>query len=453
MSGRDGGEVTVSSYIVRLVRDHASAPLWSAAPAPREAPVEPDATARREALQGCLESAARDAGLGGVILREAVEQTIERGRTRTSQYRRSLSGGPTTLKLEDVPTLPSVGRADLAARPEAFVPDDQDLAGMAIVRAPIPGAPAALVPQDAFAPLAEVTILLAALRRRGISIELAPDLLALVRIDRGAAGDGARPRDAAARPSEGPAWPDPEAPLAGPAWPSAEGTPADAPAEPAPARVPAASTVSKEATEAGSTSGRLDGSGALSLRAVEAVSAVVGAPPMLGGAGFLRFDLSPKTWRHTHDPVRLLAAFAPAVVAGTTAALEEMVARAEDLQRGHGAGAPRMRVKAVLVTGGALTRPLRERIEKAFTAPAIEWYGVPEAGPIAYGCPAGRGLHVLPPDLLVESHRDTGELALTGGRNRFLPLVRYRPGDRGKVEAGPCSCGDRSPRIVGLERA
>jgi phenylacetate-CoA ligase len=44
-----------------------------------------------------------------------------------------------------------------------------------------------------------------------------------------------------------------------------------------------------------------------------------------------------------------------------------------------------------------------------------------------------------------------GELAVTGGRNPFLPLLRYRTGDWGRLDFSPCACGDPMPRILQLE--
>ena len=40
---------------------------------------------------------------------------------------------------------------------------------------------------------------------------------------------------------------------------------------------------------------------------------------------------------------------------------------------------------------------------------------------------------------------------MTGGRNPFLPLLRYRTGDWGRLDDAPCACGDPMPRIVALE--
>ena len=43
------------------------------------------------------------------------------------------------------------------------------------------------------------------------------------------------------------------------------------------------------------------------------------------------------------------------------------------------------------------------------------------------------------------------EIAVTGGRNPFLPLLRYRTGDWGRLDFGRCPCGDPMPRILDLE--
>jgi hypothetical protein len=44
-----------------------------------------------------------------------------------------------------------------------------------------------------------------------------------------------------------------------------------------------------------------------------------------------------------------------------------------------------------------------------------------------------------------------GEITVSGGRNIFAPLVRYRTGDFGRLELAPCPCGDAMPRLLDLE--
>jgi phenylacetate-CoA ligase len=104
---------------------------------------------------------------------------------------------------------------------------------------------------------------------------------------------------------------------------------------------------------------------------------------------------------------------------------------------------------------------LRARLSVRFDAPVIDWYSLTETGPIGYACPLGGGAyHVLSHDLFVEVLGPTGvavpeevrgEIVVTGGRNPFLPLLRYRTGDWGRIERAPCACGDPMPRIVALD--
>jgi phenylacetate-CoA ligase len=90
----------------------------------------------------------------------------------------------------------------------------------------------------------------------------------------------------------------------------------------------------------------------------------------------------------------------------------------------------------------------------------IDWYSLVETGPIAYICPRGDGYHVLPHDIYVEALRpdgtacapsERGEITVTGGRNPFAPLVRYRTGDWGRLDYSACACGDPAVRILDLE--
>jgi phenylacetate-CoA ligase len=88
----------------------------------------------------------------------------------------------------------------------------------------------------------------------------------------------------------------------------------------------------------------------------------------------------------------------------------------------------------------------------------IDWYSLTETGPLGYACPQGHGYHWLPHDVHLETldgnGRPTtgiGEITVTGGRNPFIPLLRYRTGDWGRIDFTPCSCGDPMPRLMELE--
>lgn len=95
-----------------------------------------------------------------------------------------------------------------------------------------------------------------------------------------------------------------------------------------------------------------------------------------------------------------------------------------------------------------------------FDCPVIDFYGATEVGPIAAKLPGAPGHVLLLPDLFVEVLDDdgmpvpdgtVGELTFTGGRNPYLPLVRYRSSDRGAL--GTCTLADgRKARVIlGLE--
>jgi phenylacetate-CoA ligase len=105
----------------------------------------------------------------------------------------------------------------------------------------------------------------------------------------------------------------------------------------------------------------------------------------------------------------------------------------------------------------SLTKSLKQQLEEKFSCPVIDWYSLNETGPIGYTCSENNGYHVIPDDLFIEilnpdgTPAQRGEVVVTGGRNPFLPLLRYRTGDWGELDFTPCVCGDNSPRIVNLE--
>ncbi len=91
------------------------------------------------------------------------------------------------------------------------------------------------------------------------------------------------------------------------------------------------------------------------------------------------------------------------------------------------------------VTLDESNRPFLER----FGCPIIDWYSCTETGPIAFKNPAGHW-RFISPDLHVEvidEHGKVlppgveGDIAVTGGRNPYLPLLRYLTGDRAVLAA------------------
>jgi phenylacetate-CoA ligase len=166
-------------------------------------------------------------------------------------------------------------------------------------------------------------------------------------------------------------------------------------------------------------------------------------------AGFAKLNLRQTEWPREGSQARYLESFTPQLLTGDPISFAEMVRL--DLQA---------RPLALISTSVAMSTTLKENLKRRYHAPVIDWYSLVETGPIAYSCPHGEGYHVLPPDIHVETLRadgtsckpeERGEITVTGGRNPFAPLVRYRTGDWGRLDFSSCACGDPSPRILNLE--
>jgi len=170
----------------------------------------------------------------------------------------------------------------------------------------------------------------------------------------------------------------------------------------------------------------------------------------LNGAGFIKLNILAENWNDTAEQDRYINDMAPVFLSGDPCAFYAYMKRGLTY-----------RPKAVLSTAITLEAPLRKKMEDYFRCPVIDFYSMNETGPIAYGCPHDPSVfHLLPTDLFIEALDDRGRpagegrsggLAVTGGRNPFVPLLRYMTGDRGAVHYGPCPCGDPMPRIKDLQ--
>jgi phenylacetate-CoA ligase len=167
-------------------------------------------------------------------------------------------------------------------------------------------------------------------------------------------------------------------------------------------------------------------------------------------AGFAKVNLTRSEWPDEEAPRRFFAELAPALLTGDPISFAELVARGVVV-----------RPRAVVTTAVAMSDALRKRLTVHLRAPVIDWYSLTETGPIGYACPRGGGAyHVVSSDLFVEAvdlrgrpvrAGERGEITVTGGRNPFLPLLRYRTGDWGRLDFSPCPCGDPMPRLAALE--
>jgi phenylacetate-CoA ligase len=167
------------------------------------------------------------------------------------------------------------------------------------------------------------------------------------------------------------------------------------------------------------------------------------------GAGFAKINIRDTEWPGEGSQQRYFARFAPHLLTGDPVSFSEMMRL--DLPA---------RPIALVSTSVEMSPTLKERLRARYRAPVIDWYSLVETGPIGYFCPRGGAYHQLPHDIHLEVLRadgtaaapgERGEIVVSGGRNPFAPLIRYRTGDFGRIDDAPCECGDPMPRIVDLE--
>jgi phenylacetate-CoA ligase len=112
-------------------------------------------------------------------------------------------------------------------------------------------------------------------------------------------------------------------------------------------------------------------------------------------------------------------------------------------------------VRRVLFGGEKLSLDQRDRILSYFEATASEVYAAVETLTIARSCARGT-LHVQVRDVVIEVADDRGHVTVENGCGEILvtrlngeamPLIRYRLGDRVRIEPGDCACGVGTPVV------
>lgn len=166
-------------------------------------------------------------------------------------------------------------------------------------------------------------------------------------------------------------------------------------------------------------------------------------------AGFAKLNLDPRDWRREEDAARYLDAHAPQLLTGDPLTFSRLLALGV-----------RHRPRAIVTTAVAMNPKLKERLAATLGAPVIDWYSLTETGPLAYAAPDGAGYRPVAPDVYLEAVDDdgvpvpdgeVGEIAVTGGRNPFVPLIRYRTGDHGRIVRHRLPDGRYESRIADLE--
>jgi phenylacetate-CoA ligase len=124
----------------------------------------------------------------------------------------------------------------------------------------------------------------------------------------------------------------------------------------------------------------------------------------------------------------------------------------------RGIDAAKLPVRVTVHAGepGAAIPSVRARIEAGWGARAYDHAGMTEMGAYGYECEVQAGPHVNESEFIAEvldpatgEPADEGELVLTNLGRLGSPLVRYRTGDRVRLDRAACPCGRAFARLPG----
>lgn len=169
----------------------------------------------------------------------------------------------------------------------------------------------------------------------------------------------------------------------------------------------------------------------------------VSVTPTMDESGLAKINLHPADWLDPKHRAEYLDALAPEVIAGDPISFGVLL----DLP-------VKKRPRALISVSMALLPGLRDRLAERFACPVLDVYSLNEAGPVAVFDTTLDAHVLLQPRLYVEildrhgqpvPPGQRGEVALTGGFNFCLPLLRYRTGDHASLAIGP-----DGPMLVGL---
>lgn len=168
--------------------------------------------------------------------------------------------------------------------------------------------------------------------------------------------------------------------------------------------------------------------------------------PILNGVGFAKINLNPNSWNSCEDIEKFILDLQPSFFSGNPIGFKAYLD-----------GKYSYKPKAFLSTSMQLSFALRTILENTYKAKVIDFYSLNDTGPLGYSCPKNpEYFHVLPHDVFLEitdeegnpkKEGEIGYITVTGGRNPYLPLVRYQTGDLGRITFTPCECGEVTARF------
>lgn len=106
-------------------------------------------------------------------------------------------------------------------------------------------------------------------------------------------------------------------------------------------------------------------------------------------------------------------------------------------------------VQRIFTSSEYLEPNMRRYIQGRYAAEVFDIYGCTEVKEIAWECDRHNGYHINEDEVYVEilngqvpaKPGEVADIVLTDLRNKAMPLIRYRIGDRGMLLPGRCSCG------------
>ena len=157
----------------------------------------------------------------------------------------------------------------------------------------------------------------------------------------------------------------------------------------------------------------------------------------LDNAGFVKINLNRDDWNAPDDAAKFLESCAPQIVTGDPVAFAELM-RLQSSTRCS------LQPRALVSSATTLLPALKTQLETHFNCAVLDLYSSNETGIIAVA--TNDGFEITPHDIYVETLREDGsvcdedeigEIVVSGGRNPFLPLLRYRTGDYGSLQFRP----------------